>query len=109
MAASQALKEYLKRYESSNNEDETKKKRKKKQKSKPEAMGVKVVDEDPVWQKPVKIEDTADSGDEEEEKPLVDEDIEVKRMRRLELLRAQRPHGAVSADGSSSPYEARSL
>ncbi|XP_050372900.1 uncharacterized protein LOC126790623 [Argentina anserina] len=99
-SSSQSLKEYLKRYESSNNEDETKKKRRKKQqKSKTEAMGVKLVDEDPVWQKPVKLEEDNNSGD-EEEKPLVDEDIEVKRMRRLELLRARRPYDAVSADGS---------
>ncbi|KAL6189712.1 hypothetical protein ACLB2K_036115 [Fragaria x ananassa] len=102
--SAKSLKEYLKRYESSNNADETKKKRKKKQKSKTEAMGVKVVDEDPVWQKPVKLkgeEDDKDSGgDEEEEKPLVDEDIEVKRMRRLELLRARRPYDAISEDGS---------
>ncbi|KAL6187335.1 hypothetical protein ACLB2K_038735 [Fragaria x ananassa] len=101
--SAKSLKEYLKRYESSNNEDETKKKRKKKQKSKTEAtMGVKVVDEDPVWQKPVKLkgEDDKDSGDEEEEKPLVDEDIEVKRMKRLELLRARRPYDAISEDGS---------
>ncbi|KAL6187211.1 hypothetical protein ACLB2K_043326 [Fragaria x ananassa] len=102
--SAKSLKEYLKRYESSNNADETKKKRKKKQKSKTEAMGVKVVDEDPVWQKPVKLkgeEDDKDSGgNEEEEKPLVDEDIEVKRMRRLELLRARRPYDAISEDGS---------
>ncbi|KAL6192349.1 PREDICTED: BUD13 homolog [Fragaria vesca subsp. vesca] len=100
--SAKSLKEYLKRYESSDNADETKKKRKKKQKSRTEAMGVRVVDEDPVWQKPVKIkgEDEKDSGDEEEEKPLVDEDIEVKRMRRLELLRARRPYDAISEDGS---------
>lgn len=36
----------------------------------------------------------------DEEKPLVDEDIEVKRMRRLEQLRAKRPFGAISEDGS---------
>ncbi|PRQ41383.1 hypothetical protein RchiOBHm_Chr4g0446311 [Rosa chinensis] len=100
-ASTKSLKEYLKRYESSNNEDDTKKKRKKKQKSKAEAMGVKVVDEDPVWQKPVKIEGEEDNNSaDEEEKPLVDEDIEVKRMKRLELLRARRPYDAISEDGS---------
>ncbi|XP_061992577.1 uncharacterized protein LOC133710511 [Rosa rugosa] len=100
-ASTKSLKEYLKRYESSNNEDETKKKRKKKQKSKAEAMGVKVVDEDPVWQKPVKAEREDDNNSaDEEEKPLVDEDIEVKRMKRLELLRARRPYDAISEDGS---------
>lgn len=36
----------------------------------------------------------------EEEKPLIDEDIEVKRMRRLEQLRARRPYHAISEDGS---------
>ena len=34
------------------------------------------------------------------EKPLVDEDIEVKRMKRLEQLRARRPYHAISEDGS---------
>ncbi|KAL0374424.1 UNVERIFIED_CONTAM: hypothetical protein Sradi_3358100 [Sesamum radiatum] len=36
----------------------------------------------------------------DEEKPQVDEDIEVKRMRRLEQLRSRRPFGAISEDGS---------
>ncbi len=36
----------------------------------------------------------------DEEKPQVDEDIEVKRMRRLEQLRARRPYNAISDDGS---------
>ncbi|KAL0406726.1 UNVERIFIED_CONTAM: hypothetical protein Slati_3986500 [Sesamum latifolium] len=65
----------------------------KKRESKP---GILVVDEDPVWQKPVKEEQ--DSPD--EEKPQVDEDIEVKRMRRLEQLGTGRPFGAISEDGS---------
>lgn len=36
----------------------------------------------------------------DEEKPQVDEDIEVKRMKRLEQLRASRPFGSISEDGS---------
>lgn len=34
------------------------------------------------------------------EKPVVDEDVEVKRMKRLEQLRARRPFHAISEDGS---------
>ncbi|XP_015896766.3 uncharacterized protein LOC107430445 [Ziziphus jujuba] len=94
-----SLKEYLKRYES-NNEEEKKKKKKKKQKTKPEALGVLVVDEDPVWQKPVNLEEEEEENDKDEEVPQVDEDIEVKRMRRLEELRARRPYNAISEDGS---------
>lgn len=36
----------------------------------------------------------------DEEKPQVDEDIEVKRMKRLEQLKARRPYGLISDDGS---------
>ncbi|KAK1437187.1 hypothetical protein QVD17_02975 [Tagetes erecta] len=61
--------------------------------------GVLVVDADPVWQKPVQLEEEDDES-EEEEKPQVDEDIEVKRMKRLEQIKAQRPFGAISEDGS---------
>ncbi|KAG6515544.1 hypothetical protein ZIOFF_025969 [Zingiber officinale] len=49
-------KDYLKRYGSEEHEKK-KKKRKKKEKVKPSSMGgILVVDEDPVWQKPVQIE-----------------------------------------------------
>lgn len=94
---SASLKEYLKRYE--NKAEEEKKKKKKKKKTKPDSVGVVVVDEDPVWQKPVKLEEDEDDS-EDEEKPVVDEDIEVKRMKRLEQLRLRRPFGAISEDGS---------
>ncbi|KAJ6695903.1 BUD13-like protein, partial [Salix koriyanagi] len=95
---SKSLKEYLKKYGSNDQEDE-KKVKKKKKKVKPIASGVLVVDEDPVWQKPVKIEEEEnDSAD--EDKPQVDEDIEVKRMKRLELIRAQRTYNAIAEDGS---------
>ncbi|KAL0296242.1 UNVERIFIED_CONTAM: Pre-splicing factor cwc26 [Sesamum radiatum] len=95
-SAQTSLKDYLKKYTS--NDDEEKKK-KKKEKSKPDASGILVVDEDPIWQKQVKLnEEEQDSAD--EEKPQVDEDIEVKRMRRLEQLRSRRPFGAISEDGS---------
>jgi len=35
-----------------------------------------------------------------DDRPLVDEDIEVKRMRRLEAIRAARPYNAIAEDGS---------
>lgn len=54
---SKSLKEYLKKYGSDNQEEEKKVKKKKKKKVKPNASGVLVVDEDPVWQKPVKVEE----------------------------------------------------
>ncbi|KAL3341300.1 hypothetical protein AABB24_025714 [Solanum stoloniferum] len=98
-STSTSLKEYLKKYESNTNE-EGKKKQKKKKKVKPnDVKGVIVVDEDPVWQKPVKIEDEEDESA-DEELPQVNEDIEVKRMKRLEQIRARRPFGSVSEDGS---------
>lgn len=49
---STSLKEYLKKYET-NAPEEKKKKRKK---TKAVASGVLVVDEDPVWQKPINLE-----------------------------------------------------
>ncbi|CAN6179534.1 unnamed protein product [Urochloa humidicola] len=98
------MKEYLKRYQSgpAADGDQNKAKKKTKKKPKPSAGGgggVLIVDEDPVWQKPVQVEDdeAASSG---EDRPLVDEDIEVKRMRRLEALRAARPYNAIAEDGS---------
>ncbi|XP_022865942.1 BUD13 homolog [Olea europaea var. sylvestris] len=93
--ATSSLKEYLKKY-TCNSEEE--KKKKKKRRPKPAAKGVVVVDEDPVWQKPVDLEIEEDSTD--EEKPQVDEDIEIKHMKRLEQLRMRRPFGAISEDGS---------
>nr|CAD1835704.1 unnamed protein product [Ananas comosus var. bracteatus] len=135
-----SLKEYLKRYQS-DADDPNKAKakaKKKKRKSKPHSTGgVLVVDEDPVWQKPVRIEeDEADSpvcsasphpnpnpnpngcccfsliyywiafccycccSGEGEEQPQIDEDIEVKRMKRLEAIRARKPYHAIAEDGS---------
>ncbi|KAK4366309.1 hypothetical protein RND71_014189 [Anisodus tanguticus] len=94
-----SLKEYLKKYESNNEEEKKKQKKKKKVKPNVNVKGVVVVDEDPVWQKPVKIEDEEDESA-DEELPQVNEDIEVKRMKRLEQLRARRPFGSVSEDGS---------
>lgn len=96
-ASASSLKEYLKRYET--NYEEEKKKSKKKKRKQPVVNSVCVVDEDPIWQKPVKLEENnEDSSD--EEKPQVDEDIEVKRMKRLELLRSRQPYHAISEDGS---------
>lgn len=62
-SAPTSLKEYLKKYTTS--EDKEKKKKKKK-KARPDVVGVLVVDEDPIWQKPVKTdeeeEDSAGNG-----------------------------------------------
>lgn len=98
---SNSLKDYLKRYES-NTEEEKKKNKKKKQKKKsqPPATGLLVVDEDPAWQKPIDLAEEGNDKSSDEEKPLVDEDIEVKRMKRLEQLKARRPYHAISEDGS---------
>ncbi|CAI9757902.1 unnamed protein product [Fraxinus pennsylvanica] len=96
--ATSSLKEYLKKYTSNSEEEMKKKKKKKKRGPKPAATGVIIVDEDPVWQKPVDLEKEEDSTD--EEKPQVDEGIEVKHMKRLEQLRMRRPFGAISEDGS---------
>ncbi|XP_028763899.1 BUD13 homolog isoform X2 [Neltuma alba] len=100
---SNSLKEYLKRYESNPEEGTTNAKKKKKQKKKKpqtQATGLVVVDEDPVWQKPVDLGEENSDNSSDEEKPVVDEDIEVKRMRRLEQLRARRHYHAISEDGS---------
>ncbi|KAK6930350.1 Bud13 [Dillenia turbinata] len=96
-SASVSLKEYLKKYQDGGEEEKKKKKRKKKTKS--GMMGVLVVDEDPVWQKPVVEEEEQDNDSADEEKPQVDEDIEVKRLKRLEQLKS-RPYHAISEDGS---------
>ncbi|CAD5314236.1 unnamed protein product [Arabidopsis thaliana] len=99
MAGNQSLKDYLKKYESSD-VVEKKKKKKLKKPSKPEPKGVLVVDEDPVWQKQVDPEEDENEDDSAEERPMVDEDIEVKRMRRLEEIKARRAHNAIAEDGS---------
>ncbi|CAA6675483.1 unnamed protein product [Spirodela intermedia] len=83
-STSASLKEYLKRYETGGEEQKKKKKKKKGAKSAAPG-GVLIVDEDPVWAKPV-IPD-AEEESEAEETPVVDEDVEVKRLRRLEELR----------------------
>jgi pre-mRNA-splicing factor CWC26 len=100
MAGNQSLKDYLKKYESSDVVEKKKKKKKQKKPSKPEPRGVLVVDEDPVWQKQVDPEEDENEDDSAEETPLVDEDIEVKRMRRLEEIKARRAHNAIAEDGS---------
>ncbi|KAF8407443.1 hypothetical protein HHK36_006576 [Tetracentron sinense] len=50
------------------------------------------------WVKLLEEENGDDSAD--EEKPQIEEDIEVKRMKRLEQLRLRRPYHAISEDGS---------
>lgn len=66
MAGTKSLKDYLKKYESNSNEEEKKKKKKKKKMKKTDsthATGVLIVDEDPVWQKPVNLEEEDDGND----------------------------------------------
>lgn len=46
-----------------------------------------ISDEDPVWAKYVKLEDDDDYS--KEEKPIVDEDMDVKQMKRLKLLESK--------------------
>ncbi|RRT49370.1 hypothetical protein B296_00009614 [Ensete ventricosum] len=95
-----SLKDYLRRY--GTGPDDQKKKKKKKKKEKPQSRtvgGILVVDEDPVWQKPVQIEQE-ESEPSADEKPQIEEDIEVKRMKRLEAIRARKPYHAISEDGS---------
>ncbi|XP_074264714.1 uncharacterized protein LOC141587172 [Silene latifolia] len=93
-SGSTSLKEYLKKYE--NNENEERKRKKKKPKT--VATGVLVVDEDPVWQKPVNLEE--EEEDEPDGEPQVDEDINVKFMKKMELLKAKGFHNQISEDGS---------
>ncbi|CAK7356211.1 unnamed protein product [Dovyalis caffra] len=83
-----------------NIQEEEKKKKKKKKKVKPDGPGVLVVDEDPVWQKPVNLEEEEENDSADDEKPQVDEDIDAKRMKRLELIRARRAYNAIAEDGS---------
>lgn len=96
-----SLKEYLKRYESGASDAKTTKKKKKKKVSRPSSTtaGVLIVDQDPVWQKPVQVEESEPESPGEEE-PQIDEDIEVKRMKRLEAIRSRKPYHGISEDGS---------
>lgn len=98
-SGSKSLKEYLKKYESTANEEEKKKKKKKKKPDSNRVTGVLVVDEDPDWQKPIILEQE-DNDSADEEKPQVDEDVEVRRMKRLEQIRLRRPYNAIAEDGS---------
>ena len=62
-AAGLSMKEYLKRYQSGPGADGDQKKAKKKPKPAAGGGGVLIVDEDPVWQKPVQVdEEPASSG-----------------------------------------------
>ncbi|ERN01182.1 BUD13 homolog [Amborella trichopoda] len=105
VSTSLSLKDYLKKYTDSDQakKDKTKKKKKKKEEreKKTGPSGVLVVDEDPIWHRQVGEEDDErEDGDCPDEKPQVDEDIEVKRMKRLEEIRAKKPYLSVSSDGS---------
>ncbi|XP_027336436.1 BUD13 homolog isoform X2 [Abrus precatorius] len=97
---SKSLKDYLKRYESNTEEEKKNKKKKQKKKNQPPATGLLVLDQDPTWQKPLDLREENDDNSSDGEKPIIDEDIEVKRMKRLEQLRARRPYHAISEDGS---------
>lgn len=56
---STSLKDYLKKYTSN---DDAEKKKKKIKKGKAVAEGVLIVDEDPTWQRPVKLNEEEDSA-----------------------------------------------
>lgn len=58
-----SMKDYLKKYESSEVIEKKKKKMKMKKPSKPEPTGVLVVDEDPVWQKQVDPQEEDNEND----------------------------------------------
>ncbi|KAF9595321.1 hypothetical protein IFM89_038473 [Coptis chinensis] len=100
--SSVSRKEYLKKYVDNIDDDKKKKKTKKKKPLTDSAGGVLVVDEDPVWAKPVQQIEEDDNEDDsaDEEKPQVNEDIEVRRMKRMEMIRSRRPYHAISEDGS---------
>ncbi|XXG77950.1 hypothetical protein AAC387_Pa08g1996 [Persea americana] len=104
-STSVSLKEYLKRYQNPSEDHQNKESKKKKKKKEEEAkvidVRVRVVDEDPVWQKPQNLEEEDEAHDSsDEDKPQIDEDVEVKRMKRLEEIRSRRPYLTVSDDGS---------
>ncbi|CAN6481075.1 unnamed protein product [Victoria cruziana] len=112
-----SLKDYLKKYEGNYGDPMPREKKKKKKKTMTDEKasmniknknknkkggdtgGILIVDEDPIWHKPVDKEEEEEEEDEIAE-AQVTEDIEVKRLKRLELLRAKRPYLAVSDDGS---------
>ncbi|KAK9667898.1 hypothetical protein RND81_13G018900 [Saponaria officinalis] len=93
-SASTSLKEYLKKYETNDNAE----KKKKKKKTKTLTNGVVLLDEDPVWQKPVNLEE--EEEDEPGVEPQVDEDVNLKYIKRLEQLKARGSHNRISEDGS---------
>ncbi|CAI5979549.1 unnamed protein product [Closterium sp. NIES-64] len=97
-----SLAEYLKRYTSDGpaGGEEKKKKKKKKKGAAPakNAGGLVLVDADATWQKPI-----GEEADEEEDEPVTDapqveEDVEVRRQRRLEEARKRELE--VREDGS---------
>ncbi|CAN6451729.1 unnamed protein product [Victoria cruziana] len=112
-----SLKDYLKKYEGNYGDPMPREKKKKKKTvtDEKESMNIKkknknkkggdtggilIVDEDPIWHKPVDKEEEEEDDEDEIAEAQVTEDIEVKRLKRLELLRAKRPYLAVSDDGS---------
>lgn len=106
--ATPSLKEYLKKY-SSDEKPKSKSNNKRKKPHKSIAVsvakkinnassGVRIVDGDPLWQ--TEIKDDSSQEDSPDEKPQVTEDVEVKRMKRMEHLKMHKPYLAVSDDGS---------
>lgn len=106
--ATPSLREYLKKYSSDEKpKSKSNNKRKKPHKSMSVSVankinnassGVRIVDEDPLWQ--TEIKDDSNQEDSPDEKPQVTEDVEVKRMKRLEHLKMHRPYLTVADDGS---------
>lgn len=106
--ATPSLKEYLKKY-SSDEKTKSKSNNKRKKPHKSIAVsvankinntssGVRIVDGDPLWQ--TEIKDDSSQEDSPDEKPQVTEDVEVKRMKRMEHLKMHRPYLTVADDGS---------
>lgn len=105
--ATRGLKDYLQRYVDAppNRADGGKTKKAKKSKGKAATgggnagSGVIIVDNDASWHRELKEEDE-DEPDEEGEAPQVIEDVEVKRMHRMEALKTHRPYLSMANDGS---------
>ncbi|KAH9308249.1 hypothetical protein KI387_036160, partial [Taxus chinensis] len=103
MTSSSSLSEYLKKYTSDQKpKSDKKKKTKPDKKKKPNSCvnggGVRIVDEDALWQ--AEIKDDSSHEDSPDEGPQVTEDVEVKRMKRMEELKMHRPYLTVASDGS---------
>ncbi|CAM6101535.1 unnamed protein product [Calypogeia fissa] len=104
--AGRGLKDYLQRYVNNPLDGADGGKAKKKKKSKGNSggggnagSGVIIVDDDATWHREVQ-EEEEDELDEDGEGPQVIEDVEVKRMHKMEALKTHRPYLSMANDGS---------